>query len=438
MAAVMRIGSWGRLNAELHELLGLDGIAGRTLPLPETGRSVLPYGMGRSYGDVCLNPGGALWMTPGMDLWLDFDASNGRLTCQAGALLADIQRLLAPRGWMLPVTPGTQFVTVGGAIANDVHGKNHHAAGSFGNHVCSLSLQRTDGPAIICGPDQNTEWFHATVGGLGLTGLITQATLQLRSVANPWLETETIAFDSLDRFYTLASESEAAWEYTVSWVDCLDRRGRGIFMRANHCDASAQVPAEAPRRRGLSMPLTPPLSLVNTVSLRSFNALYYHVHRARASKAVSHYLPFFYPLDGIGHWNRMYGPSGFYQYQCVVPFHGGDRAIETMLAQIGRSGQGSFLAVLKTFGHIPSLGLLSFPQPGITLALDFPNQGDKTLRLFNQLDAIVCAAGGRIYPAKDARMPSPLFQAGYPQWAQLLPYRDPGISSAMSRRLMGS
>lgn len=186
------------------------------------------------------------------------------------------------------------------------------------------------------------------------------------------------------------------------------------------------------------MPLTPPLSLVNAASLRTFNALYYRTHQARAGKAISHYLPFFYPLDGIGHWNRMYGPRGFYQYQCVVPMQGGNQAIESMLARIARSGQGSFLAVLKTFGHRPSLGLLSFAQPGITLALDFPNRGDETLRLFQQLDAIVSTAGGRIYPAKDARMPAPLFQSGYPQWEQFLPYRDPGISSALSRRLMGS
>ncbi|WP_291556594.1 FAD-binding oxidoreductase [Comamonas sp. SCN 65-56] len=434
----MRVSSWGRLNAELHQALPLDGMSGGMLPRPEAGRSVLPYGMGRSYGDVCLNPGGALWLTPGMDHWLDFDASTGRLTCQAGALLADIQRLLAPRGWMLPVTPGTQYVTVGGAIANDVHGKNHHTTGSFGNHVCSLTLLRTDGCTIVCGPEQEAEWFHATVGGLGLTGLIARATLQLRPVAGPWMETETIAFDTLECFYALVAESEAEWEYTVSWIDCLSRRGRGLFMRANHCDAATRGAAQAPRRCSLSMPLTPPLSLVNAASLRGFNALYYHSHRARAGKAVSHYLPFFYPLDGIGHWNRMYGPRGFYQYQCVVPFQGGDRAIEAMLAQIAESGQGSFLAVLKTFGHRPSLGLLSFPQPGITLALDFPNQGDETLRLFGRLDAIVGAARGRIYPAKDARMPAPLFQSGYPQWEQFLPYRDPGISSAMSRRLMGS
>ena len=433
---VMRVSSWGRLNAEPHQVLPLDGM-GRA-PSPEAGHTALPYGMGRSYGDVCLNPGSALWLTQGADHWLDFDADTGVLTCQAGALLADIQHLLAPRGWMLPVTPGTQFVTVGGAIANDVHGKNHHVAGSFGNHVRSLTLQRTDGRTIICGPTHETDWFRATVGGLGLTGLIAQATLQLRRVAGPWLATETIAFDSLERFYALAAESETGWEYTVSWIDCLDQRGRGLFMRGNHCTADALVPAQAPRKGHLAMPFTPPLSLVNAASLRAFNALYYHANRLRAGPAISHYRPFFYPLDGIAHWNRMYGPRGFYQYQCVVPFEGGEQAIATLLAQIAGSGQGSFLAVLKTFGHRPPLGLLSFPRPGITLALDFPNLGDKTRQLFSQLDAIVSAAGGRIYPAKDARIPAHLFQSGYPQWEQILPYRDPGISSAMSRRLMGS
>ena len=433
---VMRVSSWGRLNAEPHHVLPLNS-AGHAPP-PEAGQFALPYGMGRSYGDVCLNPGGALWLTQGADHWLKLDAHTGLLICQAGALLADIQRLLAPRGWMLPVTPGTQFVTVGGAIANDVHGKNHHMAGSFGNHVRSLTLQRTDGGTIVCGPDHAADWFRATVGGLGLTGLITQATLQLRRVAGPWLATETIAFDTLERFYALAAASEAEWEYTVSWIDCLDKRGRGVFLRANHCAADDRVPEHAPRKGRLAMPITPPLSLVNAASLRAFNALYYHVHHARAGAAVSHYRPFFYPLDGIAHWNRMYGPRGFYQYQCVMPFEGGEQAIAALLAQIAGSGQGSFLAVLKTFGTLPSLGLLSFPKPGITLALDFPNRGNKALQLFGQLDAIVSAAGGRIYPAKDARMPAHLFQSGYPQWEQFIPYRDPGISSAMSRRLMGS
>mgnify|MGYP001617251589 CR=1 FL=1 len=432
----MRIGSWGRLGAEPHQALPWDGLG--KPPLPEPGHTALPYGMGRSYGDVCLNPGGALWLAQGADHWLDFNADTGVLTCQAGALLADIQRLLAPRGWMLPVTPGTQFVTVGGAIANDVHGKNHHVVGSFGNHVHSLTLLRTDGRTIVCGPDHAADWFRATVGGLGLTGLITQATLQLRRVAGPWLDTETIAFDALERFYALASQSETDWEYTVSWIDCLSKRGRGLFMRANHAAAGAPMPARAPHEGRLSMPFTPPLSLVNAVSLRAFNAAYYHAHRLRARRAISHYLPFFYPLDGIAHWNRMYGPRGFYQYQCAVSWEHGEQAIAALLAKTADSGQGSFLAVLKTFGQRAPLGLLSFPQPGITLALDFPNLGDRTLRLFDQLDAIVAAAGGRIYPAKDARMPAQLFQSGYPQWAQILPFRDPGISSAMSRRLMGS
>ena len=433
---VIRVASWGRLSTEAHQLLVPDDL--NRPPRLSGNMSALPYGMGRSYGDVCLNPGGALWLTRRADRWLNFDAHTGQLTCQAGALLADIQHLMAPRGWMLPVTPGTQFVTVGGAIANDVHGKNHHAVGSFGNHVRTLTLQRTDGSTIVCGPDHESAWFQATVGGLGLTGLISEATLQLRRVAGPWLNTETIAFDSLKRFYELAAESETNWEYTVSWIDCLSQHGRRLFMRGNHCAKDVAAPTRQARKSQLAIPVTPPVSLINSASLRAFNALYFHFNRFNTGQAISHYRPFFYPLDSITDWNRIYGPRGFYQYQCVVPFNNGEKAIAELLKKIAASGQGSFLAVLKTFGNHPSVGLLSFPRPGITLALDFPNQGDKTRQLFDQLDIIVSEAGGRIYPAKDARMPAQMFRSGYPQWEKFLSYRDPGISSAMSRRLIGS
>ncbi|WP_238944866.1 FAD-binding oxidoreductase [Vandammella animalimorsus] len=453
--ATVPVSAWGRLQAAEHQLLVPDALAPEQ-PWPQAaqGASVLPHGMGRSYGDVCLNPGGALWLGRALDQWLEFDAQQGLLRCQAGVQLGEIQRLLAPRGWMLPVTPGTQFVTVGGAIANDVHGKNHHVMGSFGEHVRALTLLRSDGRRIACAPGQHEDWLRATIGGLGLTGLITEATLQLRRVAGPWLKAQSIAFERLADFYPLAEQSEADWEYTVAWIDCLHPQGRGIFMRANHCQAHEATPAQAPRQPQRSMPVTPPLSLVNPLSLRAFNWAYYHLQRrsaqataaGQAGGAVSHYRPFFYPLDGLAHWNRMYGPRGFYQYQCVIPFAPapgsagpvGADAIAALLEQIARSGQGSFLAVLKTFGQRPAPGMLSFVQPGITLALDFPNRGQVTLRLFEALDAIVRAAGGRLYPAKDARMPAELFQASYPQLAQFLPYRDPGISSAMSRRLLGS
>jgi FAD/FMN-containing dehydrogenase len=432
---VNRIASWGRLSREAHTVRHLA----HRHRLPQQLASEAPglaYGMGRSYGDVCLNPGGTLWKTTGLDRFIAFDEATGRLTCEAGVLLRDIQRLMVPRGWILPVTPGTQMVTVGGAIANDVHGKNHHRLGSFGDSVCALRLVRTDGQVIDCGPDHEPGWFAATVGGLGLTGVIAEAEIQLRRIPGPWLDTESVPYRNLDEFFELADSSEAGWEHTVSWIDCMNSQGgRGIFMRGNPVDIGERRP---PRPHQRTLPFTPPFSLVNRLSLKPFNFCYYHLNRLKAGKAIVHYEPFSYPLDNLLEWNRMYGPKGFYQYQSVVPREQGKEAIAAMLKAIADSGEGSFLAVLKTFGQRPSLGLLSFPRPGVTLALDFPNRGNRTHRLFERLDAIVREAGGRLYPAKDARMPRDLFESGYPRLPEFLSYRDPGISSALSRRLMGT
>jgi FAD/FMN-containing dehydrogenases len=432
--------SWGRLAACEHTAVSLSD-AGRapqqisaaagTLGGPG---SALPYGMGRSYGDVCLNPGGRMWHTRGMDRYIRFDEQSGLLECEAGMLLRDIQRLMIPRGWMLPVVPGTQLITVGGAIANDVHGKNHHVFGTFGHNVRSLTLARTTGETFVCDREQNRGLFEATVGGLGLTGLIVRASVQLRRVEGPWLDTEIIPFDDLQEFFELADTSEAGWEHTVSWIDCLSRVGRGIFMRANHSDRSDWRP---PKQGLLSVPFVPPVSLVNRLTLRPFNTAYYQLQAFKAGRSTAHYIPFFHPLDGIGNWNRIYGPKGFHQYQCVVPREGGEQAIQEILAEIAASGQGSFLAVLKTFGQKPSEGMLSFPQPGITLALDFPALSGGNESLFQRLDHLVMQAGGRLYPAKDARMSAEMFAAGYPRLAEFTAWRDPGISSSMSRRLTG-
>jgi FAD/FMN-containing dehydrogenase len=395
----------------------------------------LAYGNGRSYGDVCLNPGGGLWLTTSLDHFVSFDECTGILTCEAGVLLRDIQRLMLPRGWMLSVTPGTQLATVGGAIANDVHGKNHHRVGSFGDHVAEIHLIRTDGETIVCGPNLKPDWFAATVGGLGLTGVILDVRLQLRRVAGPWLGTETLPYQNLDEFFALADGSEEGWEHTVSWIDCISSGGRGIFMRGNHVERSGEASRAGKR---LSVPFVPPIPLINRLSLRPFNAAYYHMQSAKAGRGIAHYEKFFYPLDNILNWNRIYGPQGFYQYQSVVPRDVGEDAVKAMLGQIAKSGDGSFLAVLKTFGNRQPVGMLSFPKPGVTLALDFPNKGERTLKLFERLDVIVREAGGRIYAAKDARMPRDLFESGYPQLGEFKNYRDPGISSALSRRLMGN
>ncbi len=428
------VASWGRLASWEHEVQVLTDRTqvARHLDGPLPG---LAYGMGRSYGDVCLNPGHVLWKTTGLDRFITFDEANGRLSCEAGMLLRDIQNLAVARGWMLPVTPGTQLITVGGAIANDVHGKNHHVFGSFGDNVCRLTLVRTDGSMLECGPGERPEWFAATVGGLGLTGVIVTAELQLRRVAGPWLDTETVPYASLDEFFALADNSEAAWEHTVSWIDCLGGSSlHGLFMRGN---PSSVTGLPEPKSRSKKMPFVPPVSLVNGLTLRPFNMTYFHLNKWKAGRGVAHYEPFFYPLDHLHEWNRMYGPKGFFQYQSVVPRAVGRDAIQAMLTEIAKSGEGSFLAVLKTFGDRQAPGMLSFPEPGVTLALDFPNRGEKTARLFDRLDAIVREAHGRLYPAKDARMPRDLFEAGYPRLAEFLPYRDPGISSALSRRLMG-
>jgi FAD/FMN-containing dehydrogenase len=433
---MVAISSWGLLSALEHAVVEFNDIGLIQAYLKNSLVPGLAHGMGRSYGDVCLNPDGALWVTTSLDHFIAFDENTGRLVCEAGVLLRDIQHLAIPRGWILPVTPGTQFVTVGGGIANDVHGKNHHQVGTFGNHVHSLTLMRTDGEVIKCGPNENSDWFAATVGGLGLTGVIIQAEIQLRRVSGPWLDTETIPYANLDEFFRLSDDSEAGWEHTVSWLDCLaGGKGRGLFLRGKH---NNKAEGQAPHARKLTVPFTMPVSIVNRMTLRPFNLAYFYLKKWRAGKSTVHYEPFFYPLDNLLKWNRIYGPRGFFQYQIVVPRNVGKEAVEEILKEISRSGDGSFLAVLKTFGDRQPLGMMSFPQPGVTLALDFPNHGESSHKLFERLDAIVLEAKGRIYPAKDARMPRELFEAGYPRLAEFTQYRDLGISSGLSRRLMGS
>lgn len=432
---MVKVSSWGRLDHCEHEVQVLTD-RHQVINQLKNKRPGLAYGMGRSYGDACLNPGGALWNTTGLDRFIGFNENTGRLVCESGLLLRDIQRLAVPRGWILPVTPGTQLITVGGAIANDVHGKNHHAFGSFGDHVRRIKLARTDATIIECGPDRKSDWFAATVGGLGLTGLITEAEIQLRRIAGPWLDAETLPYTDLNEFFRLCDDSESGWEHTVSWIDCIHKgEGRGLFMRAKPANEPSG-PEPSPRK--LTIPFVPPVSLVNGLSLRAFNTAYFNIKKLQAGKTIVHYEPFFYPLDNLLEWNRMYGPKGFYQYQCVVPRKVGRDAVQAMLNEIAGASEGSFLTVLKTFGNRQPLGMMSFPQPGVTLALDFPNRGERTLKLFGRLDAIVREAGGRIYPAKDARMPRDLFLSGYPRFLEFLPYRDPGISSALSRRLIGS
>lgn len=427
--------SWGRFPITRETVIELSS---RHIPLPRVNGLSLPIGNARSYGDSCLNDSGTLFATRGLDHFIAFDPSSGRLTCEAGVLFSEILDLVVPQGWFIPVTPGTRFVTVGGAIGNDVHGKNHHRAGTFGHHLVAFELLRTDGSRLLCSPIENADWFHATVGGLGLTGVVTWATLQLRRIAGPWMSAESHRFGDLTEFFEISNQSDKDYEYTVSWIDCVARGkslGRGLFSRANHAPA---FPDKRPRPAAgtRTMPFTPPISLVNPVSLRAFNQLYYHRQRRRTLHTTTHYQPFFYPLDSLAHWNRMYGPKGFLQYQCVVPPEASEVTMKELVRSISNSGQGSFLAVLKQFGTIPSLGMLSFARPGATLALDFPNGGTPTFSLLDRLDAIVADKGGAVYPAKDARMSGVRFRSYFPRWEQFSRFIDPGLSSSFWRRVM--
>jgi FAD/FMN-containing dehydrogenase len=426
--------SWNRLPCVTPS--AVHTLTQRTASVPDNlPRPLLAYGNGRSYGDVCLTEHGTLLLTRGLDRFIEFDPQHGVLRCEAGVTLAEILALVVPRGWFLASTPGTRLATVGGAAANDVHGKNHHAVGSFGHHVRALELWRSDGSVIECRPEDNQGWFRATIGGLGLTGLIRWVELQLMPIRNPWMWVESQRFANLDEFWPLNRCAETRWPYTVAWIDCLAKgraRGRGILIAGQH--AAAQPHLQAFKEGGKRVPFELPFSLVNGVSLRAFNALYYR-QQVKPEGALSHYVPHFYPLDTIQNWNRIYGRRGFYQYQCVIPPHEAEDVIAALLETIARRGEGSFLAVLKTFGHTPSLGMLSFPRPGTTLALDFPNRGDKTLRLLEELDAIVREADGALYPGKDARMPASLFQSGYPQWETFSDYVDPGFSSRFWQRV---
>jgi FAD/FMN-containing dehydrogenase len=431
---VQTFASWGNVLRKPHESAPLLS-RHADFPVAPEQTSLLPYGNGRSYGDSCLNIGAGLIPTRALDRFISLDTASGLVTCESGILFDEMFRIIMPAGWFVPVTPGTRFVTLGGAIANDVHGKNHHAVGTIGRHVVCFELLRSDGQRLICSPTENPGLFSATIGGLGLTGIITWAQLQLRPIAGPLMNVETIRFANLDEFIHLQSQSDQDFEYTVAWVDCLgtgSQLGRGWFERANHSSNRAELPQAQPG--GLNIPFAPPVSLVNAASLRIFNTLYYH--RPRTRHAERRFESYFYPLDSISNWNRLYGPHGLYQYQCVIPDAAGRDGTAALLEAIARSGQGSFLAVLKGFGSLDSPGMLSFPRPGLTLALDFPNRGTSLKRLFEELDAIVRDTGGRLYPAKDGRMPPELFRSGFPRWREFTQYIDPRLSSTFWRRVM--
>jgi FAD/FMN-containing dehydrogenase len=431
-----RFESWGRyptLDAQVVRLAWSSDFP-LTRP-PQT--HMLPVGAGRSYGDVCLLEHGTLLETRSMDRLLSFDPATGILRCEAGVTLAEILDFAIPRGFFLPVTPGTKYVTVGGAIANDIHGKNHHLAGTFGRHVLRFELVRSDGARILCSPTENPEWFAATIGGMGLTGFIPWAEFRLRPIVSRRIQYEGIKFNGIDEFVAL-SQASTQVEYTVAWIDCVatgSNFARGIFMQGDHSTASEPLKPSKPPR--LSLPVDLPEIALNRFSIGLFNTLYYNKQLAKRKTGLVDYEPFFYPLDSLLHWNRMYGKRGMLQFQCVIPWEQDQRGIVRILKSITASGLASFLAVIKVFGDISSPGMMSFPVPGITLALDFPIRPDVSFALVEKLARITLEHGGRIYPAKDARMTAEQFQAFYPQWQEFARYIDPAFDSAFWQRVTG-
>jgi FAD/FMN-containing dehydrogenase len=430
--------SWGRCH-RFEQTRVIPGSIDEAREAIRGAGPVLPYGLGRSYGDSCLNDNAVLVDTARLDHFVSFDAKKGELVCESGASLASILELLWSTGkglWFLPVVPGTKFVTVGGAIANDVHGKNHELQGTFGRHVKWFDLARSNGKVVRCSSAENEELFRATIGGLGLTGLITRASLSLMKVPGRAMDAEDIRIRNIDHYYDVAEESRTdGWTHHAAWVDVLaggNAIGRGIYTRSRFTDCNA------PKRKkdgGPTFPIDAPGWAVGHPSIKLFNAVYGRklLGDFRRSEC-SGYEPILFPLDGIRDWNRLYGKSGFYQYQCVIPADRARSAIRALLEAIAEDGQGSFLTVLKEFGEIESPGLLSFPLRGTTLAVDFPNRGERTLKLLDRLDAITSEAGGRIYPAKDGRASAAMFSKGYPNLERFRQSIDPSFSSTFWRR----
>lgn len=424
--------AWGRYFNYQHRPVRL---ADRHSDIPSTPTCFLPYGNGRSYGDSCLNDAGYLVETRSLNHFIEFDTERGIIRCEAGVTLAMLHEISIPKGWFVAVTPGTKYVTVGGAVANDVHGKNHWNAGTFGCHVREFELLRSDQERLLCSPTSNPELFAATIGGLGLTGIITWVELQLHPVHNGYIDTENFQCGSLEHCLHLFETSRDAYEYRVAWIDCLasgNALGRSIFTRGNLNTKLPNEPLSTPSQ--WYVPFSFPHGVLNGLSVKAFNALYYRKLMQPRTNGPCRYDSFHYPLDSLLHWNKIYGPRGFLQYQCVLVDEP-EQGLRELLNVISAAGQASFLSVLKELGPIRSPGLLSFPRQGYTLALDFPNRGKSTLQLLDKLDAIVKSSRGALYPAKDARMSSAMFTSAYANIDAFTAHIDPKISSNFWRRV---
>ena len=404
----------------------------RVLACKECG-SFLGRGLGRSYGDSALNTGGMMIDCRFLDRLTSFDAESGVLECEAGVCIGEINRLLASKGWILPVVPGTRFVTIGGAIANDVHGKNHQRAGTFGAHLISLRLLRSNGETLECSHRSNADLFAATIGGLGLTGLVVSAKIQLRSVNSLSMYVNHIRFNDLEELFSLAERHLESWEYHAAWMDPAAAGHKGLYIVARHTDQQGDL--DWPGVRGLRLaPMAGfATDLPGRLFMKAANTWYRRVVRSGMRQASLESV--LYPLDRLPDWNALFGKAGFFQHQCVLPVAGAADALGRLLRVVENGAQPFSLAVGKWFGQRKSPGLLSFPAPGFSLALDFSNRGMVTRNLLDELDKVVADCGGKPYPAKDARMASSLFVASYPALAQFKQHIDPRFASDFWRRM---
>lgn len=432
------LSGWGRIPVPGYETVGED------LERLTQG-AVLSRGLGRSYGDSALPPPSEreVITTVLADRLLSFDEDTGVLRAEAGLSLSEMNRLFLPRGWFTPVTPGTQFVTLGGMVAADVHGKGHHVAGCFGEHVRQLEMRVADGRIVTCSDEENADLFRATIGGMGLTGHILTVELSMRRIRSPWIFQESRRVDDIDAYIEALKSAADRWPYTVGWIDCLSggkNMGRGILMSgdwADPADAPSRFPHPKPR---VTLPVELPGWVLGSLSVRTFNTGFYWKHLPRQREGIVHWESFFYPLDMIGHWNRMYGRRGFTQYQCVLPDAAGRGAARRVLEILSRRGGASFLCVIKDCGP-EGKGMLSFPMKGVSIALDIAVRDD-TQALVDALNEQVIAEGGRIYLAKDTFTRPEHFRAMEPRLDAFLAVRerwDPEgrLRSAQSVRLFG-
>lgn len=408
----MELYGWGRYPRIQASMSFPQTLAEFGKAISDEGSSIA-RGLGRSYGDASLAP--QIINVGGLNRFISFDEYTGVLKCDAGVSLVEILSVFVPRGWFLPVTPGTKFVTVAGAIASDVHGKNHHLDGTFSQYVREITMLLGSGERLTVSPTQKSDLYRATCGGMGLTGVIVNATLKLKPIQSSQIVETTIKVPDLDAVLE-AFEDNLSSTYSVAWIDCLAKGkdlGRSLLMLGEHAETGALYVNDHASK---SIPIDMPAGLLNPATVRLFNTLYYQRIRHKEQTRTIHYEPFFYPLDKLSNWNRLYGKPGFTQYQFVLPKETARDGMRTILERIATSGRGSFLAVLKGFGQ-ENQNLLSFPMAGYTLALDFKVE-PAVLALLNDLDKLVLDYGGRLYLTKDARMSESTFKASYPNWQQ--------------------